>query len=119
MDAWTDLQAEIDALDECQEAQVFWVPLYDKAWLVKVLQRALGTALESPDHYEASELIDLWDAGEHEGALDGELVVTFLDTFFDKLDEAIASGDVETIDAIAAFAAAHGYVELQEKASTG
>ena len=118
VDVWGDMQAEVAALNECPSAGGFVVPPFDKAWLVTFLQSILDTALESPDHYEARELIDLWDVGTHDNALDGELVVAFLDAFDDKLDEAIAEGDLETINDIAAFASANAYPGLEAKAST-
>jgi hypothetical protein len=116
VDAWTDLVAEVSALSDCETAHVSWVPHFDRAWLVLVLQTSLDTALESPDHYEASELIDLWNVGKDEDAMDGELVVDLLDAFHDKLDEAIEDGDGGTIGDILAFAAANGYPELEAKA---
>ena len=117
VDAWVDMQAEVAALNECPSAGGFVAPPYDRAWLVTFLQGVLGTALESPDVYEASELIDLWDVGKFEHVLDGELVIAFLDALHAKLDAAIAEGDAQTIDDIAAFASANQYPSLAAKAS--
>jgi hypothetical protein len=117
IDAWFDLQAELAALNDCETAQVFWAPLLDHPWLVKILRGALETALESPDHYDAGELIDLWDVGKAEHVIDADLTIAFIDTFDDKLDEAIAGGDVATIETVRSWAADNGWTTMEEKAS--
>ena len=116
IDAWIDMQAEIAALNECDPTVDFIVSSLDKAWLATSLQRALKAAGNSADSYEAQELIDLWDVGAAESLLDGELVVEYLDALDDMLDDAITSGDMQTISEIAAFAEAEGYPGLKAKA---
>jgi hypothetical protein len=117
VDAWTALQAELAALDRCQATQAIWLPDVDRSWLVSTLRGALETALERPDSYEVGELIELYDIGFREHALDADLKIAFSDAFHDKLDDAIAEGDVATIEALAAFAAANrGSPLLQEDA---
>ncbi len=116
VEAWSDLQAELAQLDECQSARVDSQPQSEKSWMVGVLQEALNKALDNEDVYDASEIIDLWVAGAHESALDGDLVVKFLDAFHAKLNEAIANNDIGTITDILAFASAYGYPNLTSKA---
>ncbi len=116
VDAWNDLNAKLAALNECQTTLVGWQPQSEESWLVDVLQEALEKAMHNEDFYEASELIDLWTAGLQEGALNGELVVRFLDSFNAKLSEAIAKNDTATITDILAFASAYGYSNLSSKA---
>ena len=113
------MQTEIAALNGCAPAGEHVVSLLNKAWLVAVQQIALQTALESVDQYEARELIDLWDAGHLAPAFDGDLVFAYLVAFENKIKAAIASGDLETLADIAAFASANHYPSLEAKAKTG
>jgi hypothetical protein len=112
VDAWGALNAELARLESCQAALVGWVPESSGSWLVGIVQLALSQALESQDHYDVSDLVGLWVAGFQVEAMDGELVVGFLDAFRAKLTEAITLGDVATIQDILAFAAQYGYPNL-------
>lgn len=116
VDTWTDLNAKLAALDVCQTALVGFVPESAKSWLVDIIQDALNKALNAFDDYETNELIDLWYVGAHEEALTPELVIDFLDTFDDKLDEAIADDDIGTITDILVWASAYGFPNLTAKA---
>jgi hypothetical protein len=115
---WEALNAELAGLASCQAEAVGWVPESGGSWLVNTVQLTLAQALESVDHYDVSELVGLWIAGFEVGAMDGELIVGFLDAFDDKLDEAISLGDVATIQDVLVFAAQYGYSGLYEKAKT-
>jgi hypothetical protein len=112
VDAWGALNAELARLESCQAALVGWVPESSGSWLVGIVQLALSQALESQDHYDVSDLVGLWVAGFQVEAMDGELVVGFLDAFRAKLTEAITLGDVATIQDILAFAAQYRYPNL-------
>ena len=114
--AWSDLNAELARLDECQTEFVGSVAESDKSWLVGILQEALNKALDNPGFYEASEFNTLWDLGLQEGALSESLMGRFLDVFDTKLDEAIADGDPDTMYDILAFAAAYGFPDLYSRA---
>lgn len=116
VDALSDLDAKLAALNECQAARVGWLPQSEKSWMIDVLAEALDKALDNEDFYEASELIDLWTAGLAEGAVNGELVLRFLASFNAKLSEAIANNDTATITDILAFASAYGHPTLYSKA---
>lgn len=116
VDAWHDLRAEVDALDACDAGQVTWLPIFDRSWLVHILRSVLETAMERPDQYDAAELVGLWDVGIEQDALDGDLVVAFLDALWARLAEAIELDDAATMDEIHAFAVASGYPSLQADA---
>ncbi len=116
VDAWTDLRIEMAKLDECQTQMIGSNPEAEESWLVEVLQRALHKGLDNADLYDASELIDLWFVGAHEGAIDGDLTIRFLDAFDDKLDEAISMNDIGTITDILAWASLYGYANMTQKA---
>lgn len=105
--AWNDLKAELAGLDECQTTIVGWVPQSEKSWLVDLVRLGVTKALENPDDYKASDLIDFWIVGLSQGALDSGLFIEFIDAFFDKLDEAIANGDTDTMYDILSFATAY------------
>jgi len=113
---WQDLGAQLARLDQCQQASVGWQPEFTQSWLAKQIQNALHKALKEPDSYTASELIDLWDAGLEESALNSELIIQFLDAFHDKLNEAIADNDTSTIWDIYAFSSQYGYPLLHDQA---
>lgn len=115
---WEALNAELAGLASCQAEAVGWVPESGGSWLVNTVELTLAQALESVDHYDVSELVGLWIAGFEVGAMDGGLIVGFLDAFDDKLDEAISLGDVATIQDVLVFAAQYGYQGLYEKAKT-
>jgi hypothetical protein len=115
---WEALNAELAGLASCQAEVVGWVPESGGSWLVGIVQLTLAQALESQDHYDVADLVGLWVAGFQVGAMDGELIVGFLDAFDDKLDEAISLGDVATIQDVLVFAAQYGYSGLYAKAKT-
>ena len=110
------LNAELAALDACKAAIVGWVPESAQSWLVTILQGALHKALDNQSSYEASELVDLWDAGLHEGALDSEIIIQFIDAFHAKLDKAIELGDYAAIVDIFAFASRYPFPDLYAEA---
>jgi hypothetical protein len=110
--AWSDLNAKLAALNECQNYRVGWQPQSEESWLVDVLQEALEKATDNDDFYEASELIDLWTAGVQEGVLNGDLLIRFQTSFHAKLSEAIAKNDTATITDILAFASAYDLFPL-------
>jgi len=122
--AWNALNAELAALDTCQKQIVGWVPQAQQSWLTELLRAALKTALAfdiegnllNVDHYMTTELVDLWDAGLQEQAIDGDLLVRFLDAFHIKLDEAVAEANVAEIIDIFAFASRFGFPNLYDEA---
>jgi hypothetical protein len=113
---WGALNAELAGLASCQAEVVGWVPESGGSWLVGIVQLTLAQALESVDHYDVSELVGLWIAGFEVGAMDGGLIIGFLDAFDDKLDEAISQGDIATIQDVLVFAGQYGYPGLYGKA---
>ena len=115
--AWSELSAELAALSECQAVNMDWQPEFSGSWLDEIIRDILATALEDPDHYEASDLIDMWDAMMHEGVRDTDLILAIVDELHAKVDAAIAASDRETIIDIYHFAAANGRPLLYEKAS--
>ena len=110
------MQAEIAALNECVTDGRFYTSELTHQWLALMLQTAFGRALENADSYGAHQLIALWDVGKAEAVLHSELRSEFYDTFDAKLDAAIAAGDAETIEDIAAYAEENGYADMQSKA---
>ncbi len=115
VDAWTDLQAEVMALGECQ-TPVAWDPAFDRSWLVNVLNDALATALESVEDYDGDELMDLWRVGKEQHALDGELIVGLMDALYGLAVQALQSGDDATADEILGFLTEQGYTEMAARA---
>jgi hypothetical protein len=116
VDAWSGLMKQVKALNACGTAEVVWDPMFERSWLVMILQGALETVIESVDHYEARELIELWDLGMEQDAFDADVFLGFLDALHAKLDEAIQRGDAATIADILAFATAKGFPTLEAKA---
>jgi hypothetical protein len=113
---WQDLGAAVARLDECQSELVGWAPEFKSSWLVTQLQNALTKALDQADTYQTTELIDLWDAGLEEYAIDNALIIKFLDAFHDKLNEAISADDTSTIWDILAWSSQYGYPNLHQQA---
>jgi hypothetical protein len=114
--AWTDLQAEVRTLGDCQ-TPVAWDPAFARGWLVAILGDALDTARETVDVYDAAELMDLWRVGKEQQALDGSVIVDFMDALYGLAVEAVGSEDLETATNILDFLSGEGYPELAKNAA--
>ena len=94
----------------------FYVRMLEVIQSIDLVRQGINKALQSPEDYKASDLIDFWVVGLSQGALD-DFRVDFLDAFFDKLDEAIANGDTDAMYDILSWTIAYNIsLRLAEEA---